>query len=118
MPKDDLLYFGQMLDMAHGAQAALHGVTRERFDADENLQLAQVHRLQIIGEAARRVSAAGRAAHPEIPWAQIVGLRHRIVHDYINIRYNVVWEVLSEDLQPLIDALESFMPESPEAAGR
>jgi uncharacterized protein with HEPN domain len=111
MPKDDLLYFGHMLDAARGARAAMAGITRDTFDADENLRLAQVHRIQIIGEAARRVSRAGREAHPEIPWNEITGMRHRIVHDYVNIRYSVVWEVLMDDLEPLIAALEQFVVE-------
>jgi len=88
----------------------MEGVSREAFDADENLRLAQVHRIQIIGEAARRVLQAGRRAHAEIPWRQITGMRHRIVHDYINIRYSVVWDVLTRDLPPLIAALQKFVP--------
>lgn len=111
MAKDDLLYFGHMLDAARGARAAIEGVSRETFDADENLRLAQVHRIQIIGEAARRVSQSGRAAHPEIPWRQITGMRHRIVHDYLNIEYSVVWEVVTRDLPALISALEMFVQE-------
>jgi uncharacterized protein with HEPN domain len=111
MPKADRLYFGHMLDAARGARAAMEGVSRETFDADENLRLAQAHRIQIIGEAARRVSSAGRQAHPEIPWRQITGMRHRIVHDYLNIRYSVVWEVVTRDLLALIEALEKVIPE-------
>lgn len=109
MSKDDLLYFGHMLDAARGACAAIEGVSREAFDADENLRLAQVHRIQIIGEAARRVSPEGRAAHSEIPWHQITGMRNRIVHDYLNIEYSVVWEVVMRDLPTLVSELERFV---------
>jgi len=111
MPKDDLLYFGHMLDAARGARAAIEGVSRAAFDADENLRLAQAHRIQIIGEAARLVSPNGRAAHPEIPWHQITGMRHRIVHDYMNVQYTVVWEVVTRDLPRLIATLEAFVQE-------
>ena len=111
MANNDLLYFGHMLDAARGACAALAGGTRAEFDADENLRLAQAHRIQIIGEAPRRVSPAGRAAHPEIPWRQITGMRHRIVHAYLNIQYSVVWEVVTRDQSSLIAALEGFVQE-------
>jgi uncharacterized protein with HEPN domain len=111
MPKDDLLYFGNMLDMARSARSAMVGVDRAAFDADENLRLAQVHRLQIIGEAARRVSSAARRSHPEIPWSDIIGMRHKIVHDYLDVDYDLVWDVLTRDLPPLITALESFVKE-------
>ncbi|MDP8922851.1 MAG: DUF86 domain-containing protein [Chloroflexota bacterium] len=111
MAKDDLLYFGHILDAARGACAALNGVSREAFDADENLRLAEAHRIQIIGEAARRVSPVGRAAHPEIPWHQITGMHHRIVLAYLNIQYSVVWEVVIRDLPNLIAAPEAFVQE-------
>ena len=67
MPKDDLVYLGHMLDMAREAVLAMEGVDRATFEADKNLRLAQVHRIQIIGEAARRVSAAGRQSLRAIP---------------------------------------------------
>jgi len=111
MPKDDVLYFGHMLDAARGACAAIEGINREAFDADDNLRLAQAHRIQIIGDAARRVSPAGRRADSEIPWRQITGMRHRIVHDYLNVQYNIVWEVVRQDLPALIAALEKFVPD-------
>ena len=107
MPKDDLLYLGHMLDMAREALQAMEGVERATFEADKNLRLAQVHRIQIIGEAARRVSAAGRQSVPAIPWPQLTGMRHKVVHDYMTIDYDIVWDVLTRDLPPLVTALEA-----------
>lgn len=63
MPKDDLIYVGHMLDTARLAAAKVAGITREAFDADENLRLALAHLIQTIGEAARQVSPAFREAH-------------------------------------------------------
>lgn len=111
MPKDDLLYFGHMLDVARGARAAMEGVNRQAFDADENLRLAQVHRIQIIGEAARRGASAGRRSHPEIPSSDITGMRHKIIHDYLDVDYDLVWGVLTRDLPRLIASLEDFVKE-------
>jgi uncharacterized protein with HEPN domain len=102
-----------MLDMAREAVQAMAGIDRASFEADKNLRLAQVHRIQIIGEAARRVSAAGRRALPTIPWSQITGMRHKVVHDYMTIDYDIVWDVLTRDLPPLITALEGVVPGSP-----
>lgn len=114
MPRDDLLYLGHMLDTAREALQAMEGIGRQTFEADKNLRLAQVHRIQIIGEAARRVSAAGRQSLPAIPWAQITGMRHKVVHDYMTIDYDIVWDVLKRDLPPLIAALEAAVPKRPE----
>ncbi len=115
MPKDDRLYLGHMLDMAREAVQEMQGIERSGFEGDRNLRLAQVHRIQIIGEAARRVSTAGRDSLPAIPWRQITGMRHRVVHDYMTIDYDVVWDVLTRDLPPLIAALETVLPGSPGA---
>jgi uncharacterized protein with HEPN domain len=107
MPKGDRLYLGHMLDMAREALQMMEDIDRAAFEADTNLRLAQVHRIQIIGEAARRVSAAGRRSTPAIPWRQVTGMRHRVVHDYMTIDYDIVWDVLTRDLPPLIAALEA-----------
>lgn len=73
------------------------GVRREKLDEDENLRLALAHLLQTIGEAARRVSREFQEAHPEIPWGGIVGMRHKVVHDYMDVDEDVVWKTSVED---------------------
>jgi uncharacterized protein with HEPN domain len=110
MRADDLLYFGHMLDTAHKALAKTQGIRRSDYDADENLRLALAHLVQVIGEAARRVSPEGQATHTNIPWREIMGMRHKIVHDYLNVDEDIVWEVVTHDLPPLIAALESIVP--------
>jgi uncharacterized protein with HEPN domain len=75
-----------------------------------------MHHLRIIGEAATKVPAETCAAHPEIAWAQIAGMRHKIVHDYFRINMDVVWDAVVYDLPPLIAALEKFTPPEPPSA--
>ncbi|HVE71930.1 MAG TPA: DUF86 domain-containing protein [Thermoanaerobaculia bacterium] len=112
----DVLYLGHMLDYARRAHAKAAGMARMQFESDEDLQIILAHRIQVIGEAATRVSKATREAHPEIPWAEIAGMRHRIVHDYTNIDLDVVWETATERLPDLIAALEKFTPPEPPSA--
>ena len=81
-----------MLDTARKALDLVRGKLREDFDRDEVLDLALTHLLQVIGEAARRVSTGFTEQHPEIPWRAIVGMRHRVVHDYLHVDEDVVWE--------------------------
>ena len=114
--RSDLLYLGDMLDHARRARAQLAGITRERFESDETLQIVVMHRLRIIGEAATKVPAQTRAAHPEIAWARIAGMRHKIVHDYFQINMDVVWDAVINDLPDLIAALEKFTPPEPPSA--
>ena len=110
MQPDDLVYLGHMLDMARKAWTRVAGLDRVQYDNDEDLRLVLVHLVQVIGEAARRVSADGQLAHSEIPWREIIGMRNRIVHDYLGIDEDVVWEVVSDDLPPLITVLERIVP--------
>jgi uncharacterized protein with HEPN domain len=111
MPKGDTVYLGHMLDSARSAIDKLSGKSRAEFDADETLRLALVHLIQIIGEAARRVSEPTRLAHPEVPWHQIIGMRHRVVHDYFSVDYDIVWRVVTHDLPPLAQALAPHVPD-------
>ncbi len=109
MRHDDSVYVEHMLATARKAVAKLETVTRDAFDQDENLRLALTHLLQIIGEAARRVSAAYQADHPSIPWRTITGMRHKVVHDYLNVDDLIVWQTVKNDPPRLIDALEHVL---------
>ncbi len=80
--------------------------SRKDFDADENLRLALAYLIQIIGEAASRVSLVFQEGHTEVPWSEIIGMRHKIVHDYLGVDYDIVWEVVTADLPVLAGKLE------------
>ena len=110
MQKDDLVFAGHMLDTSRKVVTKVEGKSREEFDSDENLRMALVHLIQILGEAARRVSPTFQQSHPEIPWKPIIGMRHRVVHDYLNVDFDIVWSVAKSDLPPLIADLEKFVP--------
>ena len=109
MVKDDNIYLAHMLDMARKAVDKVRGMDREAYNNDENLRLALAHLVQVIGEAARRVSPAVRASCPNIPWTDIIGMRSKIVHDYMDVDEDVVWEVVTQDLPPLVTILEQVV---------
>jgi len=110
MKKDDEVYVGHMLDTARKARSFVEGIEREDYDQDEQLRISLAHLLQVIGEAARRVSETFRAENTELPWKQIVGMRNKVVHDYMYIDEDVVWETVIDDLPILIAQLETLMP--------
>ncbi len=92
MAKDDRIYVGHMVDVANAATQKLRGLTRDAYERDENLRLALTHLVQTIGEAARRVSEDFRHRHSEVPRKQIIGMRHKVVHDYMEVDYDLVWD--------------------------
>ena len=110
MRPDDFLYLGHMLDMARKACERVSELDRDEYEFDEDVQLALTHLVQVIGEATRHVSAEGQLDLPAIPWREIIGMRNRIVHDYLGVDEDVVWEVVSGDLPPLVEALERVVP--------
>lgn len=110
MLRRDLVYVGHMLDMARKAVSKTRDLSRQTYDADENLRLALIHLVQVIGEAARQVSPEFTGRHPERPWANIVGMRHKVVHDYLGVDEDIVWQVVTEDLPELVALLEPLVP--------
>ena len=107
---EDVIYLGHMLDMSHKALRLIEGKQRHDYDCDESLRLALAYLLQVIGEAARRVSKEFFESHPDIPWKAIIGMRHKVVHDYMDVDEDIVWDTVTTELQPLIDQLKRVVP--------
>ncbi|HSS51932.1 MAG TPA: DUF86 domain-containing protein [Thermoanaerobaculia bacterium] len=82
---------------------------RTAFEEDERTQVWMVHHVQIIGEAARALSEGFLSRHSDIPWAQIVGMRHILVHDYFGIDLDEVWSVVERDLPVLGDRIKAIL---------
>lgn len=98
-----------MLDAAREAISFAAGRSREDLDRDRMLVLAIVKDVEIIGEAAARTTAGVQAAHPEIPWAQIVAMRNRLIHGYFDVDLQVVWDTVTDDLPQLVGLLEPLV---------
>jgi|SRR5918911_1836553 uncharacterized protein with HEPN domain len=95
-----------MLEHAKEAVSFAEDRTREDLYTDRLLNLALTRLLEVIGEAAGRVPVELRAQHPGIPWPQIVGLRNRLTHGYDSIDLDILWQIVTRDLPPLIASLE------------
>lgn len=109
--RDDTTSLRDMLDHAREAVALLGSMGREELAANRVVQLALTRLVEIIGEAANRVSDDGQRKYAEIPWAQIVGMRNRLVHGYDVIDYDLLWDTVTTDLPPLIATLERILQE-------
>jgi uncharacterized protein with HEPN domain len=107
--RDPVVSVHHMLD--HAREAVEMGRTRVRadLDADRLLNLALVRLVEIIGEAASRVPEEFRARHPEVPWAQVVGMRNRLIHGYDAVNFDILWAIIKEDLPPLVGRLEAII---------
>lgn len=107
--QDDLNRYRHMLDCAREAVSLAKAKTRSDVDSDRLLNLALVRLLEIIGEAANRVSREECSGHPEIPWSQIIGMRNRLIHGYDSVDFDILWEIVTGDLPALIVHLEAIL---------
>lgn len=109
MRREDRVRLQHMLDAARDALSFAEGRTRADLDEDRQLVLAIVKCVEIIGEAAAQVSPEAQAELPELPWSEMVAMRHRLVLAYYDVDLHVIWSTVQEDLPPLADALERVL---------
>jgi uncharacterized protein with HEPN domain len=110
----DEAYLLDMLLAARQAIRFLEHLTQAQFETSDLHQTAVIRDLEIIGEAARLVSAEFRGAHPDIPWSQMIGMRNRLMHEYFRINLAAVWDTVQSDLPGLIAQLEPLIPREDE----
>ncbi|MDA0745113.1 MAG: DUF86 domain-containing protein [bacterium] len=111
MQNDERIRLQHMRDSAQEALSFARRRTRQDLDRDRMLTLSLVKSIEIIGEAAVKVSAETQHLYPQIPWAQIVGMRNRLIHGYFDINLDRVWDTLTEDLPPLLRMLTQILNE-------
>jgi uncharacterized protein with HEPN domain len=108
LPEDDLVRLRHMRDAAQQALRFCAARSRSDLDDDVMLRFALVHAVTVLGEAASRVSAGTRAAHPDLAWPAIVGMRNRLVHAYFDIDTTMLWGTLAHSVPDLLRQLEAI----------
>jgi uncharacterized protein with HEPN domain len=100
----------QMRDHSREVLQMVRDQTRADLDTDRKLNLALVRLLEIIGEAATRIPTEDREKYPAIPWQQLITLRHRLIHGYDQVDFDILWQIVTQDLPPLLAELEKIVP--------
>jgi uncharacterized protein with HEPN domain len=102
-----------LLDILRAARLALEfrgRLEKAAFLTDLKTQAAVLHELLVLGEAAKRLSAAFREEHPDVPWKAIAGMRDRLLHGYDDVDLDLVWKTVDADLPALVTRLEALAP--------
>ncbi len=107
--RDDHVSLMDMLRHAREAVELLGSAKPVDLSGNRVMQLALTRLVEIVGEAANRISGNTQQENPHIPWIEINGMRNRLVHGYDVIDYDVLWDTITNDLPPLIAALESLL---------
>ncbi|HOE03467.1 MAG TPA: DUF86 domain-containing protein [Anaerolineaceae bacterium] len=113
----DPAYLWDMLEAAQTIMGFMKGLALEQFTADGKealiVRLAVERKLEILGEAARRISVSFKQTHPEIPWSSIIGLRNVISHEYTRVDYDLIYRLIQRQLPALVDMLAPLIPPLP-----
>ncbi len=105
----DRFHLLKMRDASLLARKVVRGRKRSDLNNDELFQLGLAKAVELIGESANRISNELQQTHPQIPWRQIIGMRHVLVHNYWLVEMDEVWDAVQNDIPPLIDQLHQLI---------
>jgi uncharacterized protein with HEPN domain len=105
----------RLADILEAAEKIRTRVARGRacLDTDEDLQIVLTHLVQVIGEAASRISGELTERYPLLPWRQVVAMRNRVVHDYFDIDLDILWVAATVDVPSLVEKVTAILAELP-----
>jgi len=98
-----------MVEAVHVARSFVAGRSRADLDQDRQLLYAVLKAVEIIGEAASKVSLPTRVELSQVPWAGIIGMRNRLIHVYADVNTDIIWDTLAVNLDPLIREVEEAL---------
>lgn len=98
-----------MIEAAEAVGSFIDGRRRIDLDSDRMLLFALARAIEIIGEAASKLSPEARAAMPSVPWTSVVAMRHRLVHAYFDIDRAILWKTATEEIPPLLSVLRAVL---------
>ena len=113
MAKDDRVYLRHMLDALGQIGEYTDRHDRKSFLKNRQVQDATIRQLEILGEAVKQVSGKLRAQHREVPWADIAGMRDKLIHDYLGVDLTMVWLTVQQDLPTLKASLQDLLASLP-----
>lgn len=99
---EDVIFYGSLIQDYLPAE-------RERYDADIVLKYFLLKQVEIIGEAVFKMDKVMKNANPQIPWQKIEGIRHILVHDYFDVDWGVLWDILHQHIQPLRESVKLIL---------
>jgi uncharacterized protein with HEPN domain len=108
MRAEDRICLRHMLEAAESAEQFIAGRQCTDLDEDRMLLFALVRAIEILGEAASKISEETQAAHTGIPWRAIIGMRNRLIHAYFEINTEIVWQTVTQEIPVLLPQLRAL----------
>ena len=98
MHKNDLVYTDHIINCIKKIRKFTKGIEKREFERNELLQDAVIRNFEIIGEASKKISKDFKKVYYDIPWKEISGMRDKLIHDYLGVDIEVIWETIIQDL--------------------
>jgi uncharacterized protein with HEPN domain len=108
MDIEDSVRIRHMIDAAESALRFVKGRSRADLDSDEMLHFALIRAIEIIGEAASKISVEARSTSPGVPWPEIIGMRNRLIHAYFDVNLDILWRTVQEAIPVLLNQLKTI----------
>lgn len=109
MDDKDLVRLRHMLDSTNAIASFIEGKDRRSIDTDRLLLSGIIRELEILGEAAGKISQHIKDHYSSLPWKQIIGMRNRLIHAYFDVDHDIIWKTISESLPPLAEKLRKII---------
>ena len=109
MKRDDTVYLRHILDAITLIKLYTKGMSENQFLGNSMAHDAVVRQIEIIGEAARNISEEFQQKYPRLPWTKMIGIRNKIIHEYFNVNYAIVWDTVKGDLPILEKSIKNIL---------
>lgn len=109
MKRDETVYLRHILDAIDSIEEYTRGMSENEFFSNSMAHDAVVRQLEVIGEASNNISDDFQDRHPKIPWGKMIGIRNKIIHEYFNINYAIVWDTIQDDLPMLKKLIKKIL---------
>lgn len=109
MLKADIIRLRHMVDATNQALTFVAEKSRSELETDQLLTLALVKLIEIFGEAASKITRDAKSQTQEIPWADIVAMRNRLIHGYFDVNLDIIWRTVTEEMPPIARQIENLL---------
>jgi len=107
--RDYRLYVKDILDSAEAIERFVEDMDFEQFKADDKTTSAVIRKFEIVGEAAKHVPDAMRDKYPTVPWKEMAGMRDKLIHFYMGVKYELVWQTIKDVLPQIKPVLRQMI---------